>query len=139
MEENWLIEQKIAHLTFIQGVINRMGQNSFLLKGWSITIIAALFALAAQGANKDFVLIAYFPAFMFWILDGFFLHQERLFRKLYEKVADNEIQSDTYTLNTSLVVEDVDGFLSVLLSKTLLLFHGCIIITVLFVMFGILL
>ena len=134
-----MIEQKIAHLTFIQGVINRMGQNSFLLKGWSITLIAALFALAAQGANKQFVLIAYFPAFMFWLLDGFFLHQERLFRKPYEKVASNEIPSDMYTLNTSLVVGDADRFLSIVLSKTLLLFHGCIIVAVLFVMFGILL
>ncbi|TOM65752.1 hypothetical protein [Vibrio parahaemolyticus] len=133
-----MIEQKIAHLTFIQGVINRMGQNSFLLKGWSITIVAALFALAAQGANTKFVLVAYFPAFMFWLLDAFFLHQERLFRRLYEKVANNDIPSDIYTLNTNLVKREVDGYCSVALSKTLVLFHGCIIAVLLFAMFGIL-
>ena len=133
------MEQKIAHLTFIQGVINRMGQNSFLLKGWSVTIVAALFALAAQGANKQFVLVAYFPAFMFWLLDAFFLHQERLFRKLYEKVASGEISSDNFTLNTVLVKAQVDSYSAIVFSKTLLPFYGCIIGVLLFVMFGILL
>lgn len=134
-----MIEQKIAHLTFIQGVINRMGQNSFLLKGWSITVVAALFALAAQGANKHFVLIAYFPAFMFWLLDAYFLYQERLFRKLYEKVSCGEISSDTYTLNIRPIKGEVGWYSSAALSKTLLLFHGSVIAVLLFVMFGILL
>ncbi|WP_050933110.1 hypothetical protein [Vibrio harveyi] len=132
------MEQKIAHLTFIQGVINRMGQNSFLLKGWGVTIIAALFALAAQGANKQFVLVAYFPAFMFWLLDAFFLHQEKLFRKLYEKVANGEIPSDNFTLNTMLVKAQVESYPTVAFSKTLLPFYGCIIGILLFVMFGVL-
>lgn len=138
MDEVKLMEQKIVHLTFIQGVINRMGQNSFLLKGWSITIIAALFALAAQGANVKFVLVAYFPALMFWLLDAFFLHQERLFRKLYEQVANNEISSDVFTLNTSLVSCKVSPYPSVFLSKTLILFHGCIMAVLLVTMFFIL-
>ena len=98
MEKGRVMEQKIAHLTFIQGVITRMGQNSFLLKGWSVTIVAALFALAAQGANKQYVLVAYFPVVMFWLLDAFFLYQEKLFRKLYEKVGADEINSDDFTL-----------------------------------------
>ncbi|TON28601.1 hypothetical protein CGH59_25025, partial [Vibrio parahaemolyticus] len=116
---------------------NRMGQNSFLLKGWGVTIVAALFALAAQGANKQFVLVAYFPAFMFWLLDAFFLHQERLFRKLYEKVASGDISSDDFTLNTELVRSQVDSYPAIVFSKTLLPFYGCIIGVLLFVMFGI--
>ena len=95
------MDKKIAHLTFIQGIINRMGQNSFMIKGWSITIIAALFALATHDTNKLFVLVAYFPTFMFWVLDAFFLYQEKLYRILYEEVASGEITSDEFTLNTS--------------------------------------
>ncbi|MFB2829285.1 hypothetical protein ACE1BS_06575 [Aeromonas jandaei] len=133
-----MMEQKIAHLTFIQGIINRMGQNSFFLKGWSITIIAALFALAAKDANKLFALVAYFPAFMFWFLDAFFLHQEKLFRKLYEKVAEDSIKSDKYTLNTQTVRMEVDSYTKVMFSKTLFPFHGCIIGVLLIAMFGIL-
>ena len=44
--------KQIAHLGFIQGVINRLGSNSFLLKGWSITLVAACFALATKDAEK---------------------------------------------------------------------------------------
>ena len=132
------MDQKIAHLTFIQGVINRMGQNSFLLKGWSVTVVAALFALASQGANQDFVFVAYFPAIMFWLLDAFFLHQEKLYRKLYEKVASNEIQSKEFTLKTKPVESEVMSYSGVLFSKTIFPFYGLIIGIIVFVMFGIL-
>ena len=35
------MEKKIKHLEMIQAVIVRMGNNSFLLKGWSVTLISA--------------------------------------------------------------------------------------------------
>ena len=129
------MEKKIAHLTFIQGVINRMGQNSFFLKGWSVTLIAALFVLSTQGTTKKFIFVAYFPAFMFWFLDAFFLHQEKLFRELYIQVAENRIDSESFTLDTNAVRNNVDSYGSVLFSKTLLLFHGLIIAIILFVIF----
>lgn len=37
-------DDKRAHLAMTQGVINRMGGNLFFLKGWAITLMAALFA-----------------------------------------------------------------------------------------------
>ena len=54
-------EARVQHLELIQGVIGRMGQNSFLLKGWSVTLVTALIALAAvcaacsaaDGKTKD--------------------------------------------------------------------------------------
>jgi hypothetical protein len=42
-------DNKIKHLEFIQGVITRMNANSFQIKGWSVTITAALLALYASG------------------------------------------------------------------------------------------
>jgi hypothetical protein len=72
-----------------------MASNLFLLKGWTVTLIAALFALSAKDANADYFLIAYVPPFMFWVLDGYFLSQERRFRALYDHVrALNETQID---------------------------------------------
>lgn len=129
------LESKIAHLGFIQGVITRMGSNSFLLKGWSITLVAAIFALSAQGANQKFVLLAYFPVVVFWVLDAFFLHQEKLFRKLYGKVAADQISSEQFTLDTSDVENDVPSAIRVFFSKTLFPFHGSIIGVVVFAMF----
>ncbi len=68
------MQQTHAHLEMIQSIINRMATNSFHLKGWSVTLVAALFALAAKDSTPVFVYLAYFPAFAFWLLDGFFLH-----------------------------------------------------------------
>ena len=76
-------EDKLKHLEFIQTAINRMSANSFLLKGWSVTLVAALFALAAKDANPKYVIVAYLPVLIFWFIDGYFLFQERLFRALY--------------------------------------------------------
>ena len=67
------MENKRKHLELIQGIINRMAGNSFLLKGWSVTLVSAVFALSAKDANHAYFSIAYFPVIMFWILDGYFL------------------------------------------------------------------
>ena len=80
------MENKVAHLEMIQRVITRMASNSFLIKRWSVTLVAALFALTAVNMNVLFTCLAFFPIFMFWALDAYFLRQERLFRKLYDHV-----------------------------------------------------
>lgn len=79
-------ENKRKHLEFLQTTINRMAGNLFFLRGWTITIIAALFALYAAGKNHNYISISYFIVTIFWILDGYFLSQERLFRALYNHV-----------------------------------------------------
>ena len=79
-------ETKIAHLQMIQAVVMRMAGNSFMVKGWTVTLVTALFALAAADVNRFFVYVACLPAVMFWVLDAYFLRQELLFRKLYDHV-----------------------------------------------------
>ena len=102
-----------------------MASNSFLIKGWSVTLVAALFALAAAGTNELFVYLAYFPAFMFWVLDAYFLRQERLFRELWDHVreADAEIN---FSMDTEPFIGKVDSTWKVGWSRTLALFHGTI-------------
>lgn len=116
---------KHKHLEFIQTAVNRMAGNLFLLKGWSITLIAALFALAAKDANKSYVLIAYFPLFIFWTLDGYFLSQERRFRALYDHVrkcneADINFSMDTRSFNK----EPRNTWLGSLISRTLIIYYA---------------
>ncbi len=114
----------------IQGVINRMANNSFLLKGWSVILVSALFALSAKDSNICFILLAYFPAFSFWILDGYFLQQENLFRKLYDNVRKMNNDDIDFSMNTSIVKKEVDSWLWFCFSKTLLVFHGIIIVAI---------
>ena len=128
------MESKLKHLEMIQGVINRMAGNSFLLKGWSVTLISALFALAAKDTNPFFVFLAYVPCVAFWSLDGFFLWQEKMYRKLYEKVAITEPQSIDFGMNASVFKESVDSWFSVCFSVTLSMFHGTIFGVIILVM-----
>ena len=83
-DERWDKRQK--HLGMILRIVDRLSVNSFLLKGWSVVLVSALFALTAKDANPFFVYLCYFPAVSFWGLDGFFLRQERLYRQLYDGV-----------------------------------------------------
>lgn len=59
---------------YVQGVVNRLSTNS-LLKGWSVVLISALFALSAKEADRRFALLAYIPGLAFWGLDGYFLEK----------------------------------------------------------------
>lgn len=84
------MEKKLKHLGMIQAVINRMANNSFMLKGWTVTLVAGIFALASKDADKMYFLIAYIPLIIFWGLDSYYLLQERLYRSLYDKVRVQE-------------------------------------------------
>ena len=92
---------KVKHLEMLQKIITRMARNSFLLKGWTITLISALFVLSDFGNNQNFVLLALLPAIAFWGLDAYYLRQERLFRKLYDKVRNIQPADIDFSMNTS--------------------------------------
>ncbi len=128
------MENKRAHLAMIQGVVNRLAQDSFLLKGWSVVLVSALFALAANNSNQHFVYLAYFPAIAFWILDGYFLWQERLFRALYDKVRVLNEDDIDFSMNTSELRAENKSWCDAILSNTLLIFHGTVIGSIVVVM-----
>ena len=118
------MENKRKHLEFIQGVITRMAGNLFFLRGWTITLIVALFALFVKGAKADYIFIIYFPVIIFWILDGYFLSQERLFRALYNHVRKLDEKEIDFSMNTSEYNEDKrNGWLRSMFSSTLLFFY----------------
>ena len=125
-------EIRIAHLQMIQAVITRMAGNSFRVKSWTVILVTALFALAAVDDNRFFVYVACLPAVMFWVLDAYFLRQERLFRKLYDHVREAEDGTVDFSMNTHPF--NVGSTWSVAWSRTLCLFHGTITTTIIVVM-----
>jgi hypothetical protein len=129
-------EKKLKHLEFIQNIITRMNANSFIIKGWSVTLVSALFALAADKANLKFIFIAYIPIIIFWGLDGFFLSQEKQYRELYNKVAAKKEEDIDFNLNASKFQEYVGGWLRNAFTKTLIPFHGALLSAVVLVTFG---
>ena len=81
-------ERIVKHLEMTQAVMNRMGRNSFQLKGWSMTIlVAAKVLIVRTDLPSPFLILALiFPIIGFWLLDGYFIRQERLFRHIYDDV-----------------------------------------------------
>ena len=95
------MEDKRKHLELVQGVINRMASNSFMLKGWAVTLVAGIFALAGKDTDKLYFLVAYVPIIIFWGLDAYYLLQERLYRSLYDKVRQTDENNIDFSLKAT--------------------------------------
>lgn len=123
------MERKLKHLEFIQHAINRMASNLFLLKGWTVTLIAAMFALAAKESRDMYFLLAYFPTVMFWLLDGYFLSQERRFRSLYDHVRGLDEDAIDFSMDTQPFKASPprNKWSHVLFSPTLLIYYGVLL------------
>jgi hypothetical protein len=127
------MDAKLKHLEFVQAVISRMAGNSFLLRSWSVTLAAALFALAAKDTNHKLIAVAYYPILIFWILDGYFLSQERLFRALYDKVRQLPDANIDFSMDTREFYGGRNSWISATLSKTVVIFYGSVLVVMLLV------
>ena len=70
-----------SHLTIMQGVINRMAENSRSCKVWCVTLVAATLVLVARTGEPQHALIALVPTLLFLFLDAYYLALERAFIK----------------------------------------------------------
>ena len=67
------------HLEIMQGVINRMAENSRSCKVWCVTLVAATLVLVARTGEPQHALIALVPTLLFLFLDSYYLALERAF------------------------------------------------------------
>jgi hypothetical protein len=81
------MEAKFKHLDYIQAAISRMANNSFLFKGWAITVAAGLSAFGAVNSRPELLFIALTSILLFWGLDGYYLWLEHGFIRLHNQVA----------------------------------------------------
>jgi hypothetical protein len=128
----------IKHLEFIQISIVRMAANSFVIKGWAVTLVAAILAFTSADSNPKAASIALIPTLMFWGLDGYYLRTERLFRALYDRVRkeeQNESEVD-FALDPYRVQTQVEPWWRITMSKTLVPFYLVLSLVVLCVWLG---
>ncbi|MFF8986846.1 hypothetical protein ACF08E_26180 [Streptomyces globisporus] len=130
-------DERVSHLEFLQHTIARLGTNSFLIKGWSMTLSGALVAVSSSRPTWTVVAAALMVTMGFWLLDSFYLGQERLFRSLYERASapTEDLTSDAapgpatpapvplFTMDAERYGTPVT-WRAVALSRTMLLFHG---------------
>ncbi len=113
----------LEHLKLIQAVITRMAGNSFLIKGWSVTIVAGLSAIAKAQTEAGVAWIAAGVVVVFAVLDAFYLALERAYRDLYQRVAADSPGIEPWTLKVHVGARDViRGFDSLAVS----LLHGAV-------------
>lgn len=86
MDKTVEMEEFHKEIDLIQSCINRMAQNSFLIKGWTVTLFAVILALVPEKLeqpNRIFLGVVMLAiSIMFWYLDSFFLATERNYRAI---------------------------------------------------------
>lgn len=135
MADNVNTEAKFKHLDFLQLTITRMSVNSFLIKGWAVTLVSALFAFAAKESNIEYVIITYISTPLFWTLDGYYLSQERQYRDLYNYVRKLDEATIDFDLDATRFRKGRNQWANSVFSKTLNIFYGILFGVTLVVMF----
>lgn len=126
------MEQKIKHLEFIQTTINRMAGNSFLLKGWTVTLTGGLLALTFKQIDRRYLDISIAVLILFWLLDSYYLAHERKFIALFNHVRKQPGEATDFSMDT----KSFGGFWSRLrcsFSVTMTLFYGGLLVVILLV------
>ena len=114
-------------IDLIQACIKRMASNSFLIKGWALSIFAGVTAITkGENFNDGWLLIftTIVPFLCFWYLDAYFLQTEREFRRMYNERLEKrkkEDYSNLYELNPN--IYEVESIWRVMLSRTLMFFY----------------
>lgn len=131
ISEKEIVTLFIEEAKIIQNIINRMANNSFLVKGWTITLVVGVFILKPEG--QRFLFASLLPTIGFWLLDAFFLHQEKLYREIYINRIETRLEysDDLFSLDTRPFKDKVSGILSVMFSTTLIIFYLMIILLIL--------
>ena len=121
-------EELFKEIDLIQGCINRMANNSFLIKGWALGVFAGVTAFT-QGENMNNIVLllctTVVPFICFWVLDAYFLQIERKYRAMYTERLTKRKNNDSdelFNLNPSKY--KVSIILRIMFSQTLTIFYG---------------
>jgi hypothetical protein len=124
-KELWAERKKdfLKEIDLILAVVTRMANTSFLIKGWTVTMMTFIFATKCEPKALPLVFV---PILLFWVLDAYFLQQERLYRKLYQWVVENRMLSEKhlFSLSTARVQDQNKPIIRIMFSTTLGVFYG---------------
>jgi len=127
-----------TYLTMIQSIISRMANNSFLIKGWAMTIVSSILALAVtRGLNHSIYIVSTVVTIAFCFLNCIYLRTERLYRNLYKKVQKEGMQDlnqvKYFNLDTSECKNKNTRLIKVFMSNSIWPFYLSILIGILII------
>ena len=129
-----LREYLLKETEIVQDIISRIANNSFLIKGWAVTLVVA--SLLLKGTSYHHF-VAFIPWIVFWYYDAYFLRLERLYRKLYDWLVENRLKNNEYLLDVSKdkiekrFGKEVPSKLKLAFSTTLIVFYGFLLAIIL--------
>ncbi|WNJ77920.1 hypothetical protein RJE46_14895 [Cedecea neteri] len=134
-------EAKIASLNNIQSIINRLADTSSKLKSAYITIVAALLTVVItfilskpndevpQNYKLYTIFVFLILCVSFMLIDSYYLHYERVMRKVYDAKANDKITCCCVEINYFDITGEYtrikkDGVVKSFPSKSQFLFYG---------------
>jgi len=75
-----------THINLLQGIINRLANNSSSCKTWCLALVGALLSLAGATRTPAIAAFALVPVVIFGFVDTMYLAQEKAYRDLYDAV-----------------------------------------------------
>lgn len=85
----------IEELKILQGIINRMTQNSLECKKWTLALVVGVLSLKIEAISNSYGLCVLGVLLLcFWFLDAYYLMQEKLFREQYQWLIENRLKTD---------------------------------------------
>jgi uncharacterized membrane protein len=131
------MEQKIAHLSMIQGVINRLASNASSMKSLAGTIAAAAIALYGTISHFQWVYLAAasLPVMTFWFLDVRYLSLEKAYRGLYDAVRTDQ-KMDAFSMDYRPFIKSVPSTAMLLFTWSVIWFYGAILIAFVLIYLG---
>ncbi|MFJ8745064.1 hypothetical protein ACIRL2_37545 [Embleya sp. NPDC127516] len=92
-----------------------------------MTIAGAFFGISASNSSWKVAVVGLMPIVGFWLLDSYYLRQERLFRKLYDDVRNPTVPTDLFAMNVQPYLAVVP-WKRVIWSHTMVNFYGILAI-----------
>jgi hypothetical protein len=123
-------EEQRQHLEFIQNVVNRLSSNSLQLKAITITLTAGLLAVYSTTPKLFLIILAAVQVLFFWLLDSYYLQQERKFRGIYNDVSGvtSNFKIEEYEMPTDKYIKGKYRFFNCVFSLSKLLFFGSVLL-----------
>ena len=118
-----------------------MAKNSFMIKGWFVSIYAVILALLPEKVDVMLLCVVLIVVnILFWYLDGVYLRDEKIYRRIYQWVVEARKQNDRelmYQLELNLYknkIGTMDSVGKIMLSKSLFIFYAIPLAVLLVVM-----
>ena len=110
------------YMEMLQATITRMAGYSFVAKGWSVTIAAAILGLAVKDGGALFLWVGALTVTLFWLIDAYYLSLERGFRDLFKAAAADYGAGNAETFDMAVPV-GVERVLATAFRPAVLMIH----------------